>query len=432
MSFLRQNLNPRFFTVPIIAFVAVLLSFNQVIYAESSNQTEPLIGINVPLSGPYQAQGKDQLRAYKLAIERLNEQGGLLGNQIEYKVKDTKTNPSVAIKNAQKLIKKNQAVMLTGGISSAVAIAQSEICQQKKVLFMCAVSHSTATTGFEGRKGMYGEQKAHRHTFRWFFNAWMTQEALTPYLIQELGSGKDYYYITADYTWGRSLEHAIRHATESAGCNTLGAIKTPLGHDDFTQQVRRAKKADPDILVLNLFGMDMIKGMRQVHQMGLDKEMQVVVPLIDINMAHTVGPEIAQDIISTVNWYWGLKDKYSGSVKFVKAYRDRYNKAPSWSAASAWVAVNEWASAVERAGTFASDQVIKELEGHQFRLLKGQERWRSWDHQAVSSVYIVKGKSESNMQGEWDLLETVDEFEGSKVVRSREENPVMLEPLQSE
>lgn len=89
----------------------------------------------------------------------------------------------------------------------------------------------------------------------------------------------------------------------------------------------------------------------------------------------------------------------------------------------------EWAAAVERAGTVDSDQVIRELEGHSFTLLKDTEKWRSWDHQAISSVYVVQGKSPRNMAGEWDVLKIVDRVPGEDVVRSRTENPVMLEFL---
>lgn len=400
--------------------------------AGQASPGKPFIGINVPLSGPYAALGKDQVKAYKLAIGRLNEQGGVLGRQLDFEVKDTESDPRLAEKNAQEFIDKRGAVMLTGGSSSAVAIAQSDVCQENGVVFMAALTHSAATTGFERRQGDYGEQKAHRHTFRWYFNAWMTQEALAPFLIQELGSGKNYYYITADYTWGHSLEHAIQYATESAGCNTLGSVRTELGQQSFAREVRQAKEASPDILVLVLFGEDMIKAMQQFHAMGLEKEMHAIVPLIELNMAHTLGPDILQGVVATTNWYWGLQDTYQGSKEFVELYRSRYGKPPGSSAACAWVAVNQWAAAVERCGSFESSRVIKELEDHSFELLKDQETWRSWDHQAVSSVLIVKGKSKGTMVGEWDLLEIVDRVEGSEVVRTRNENPVMLEFLDTE
>ena len=62
-------------------------------------------------------------------------------------------------------------------------------------------------------------------------------------------------------------------------------------------------------------------------------------------------------------------------------------------------------------------------------MLKDQEEWRDWDHQAIRSVFIVQGKSKSESKSEWDLLKIVGEKKGIDVVMSREENPVILEPL---
>jgi ABC-type branched-subunit amino acid transport system substrate-binding protein len=188
----------------------------------------------------------------------------------------------------------------------------------------------------------------------------------------------------------------------------------------------------PDVLVLVLFGRDMVIALKQAYEMGLKKDMQVIVPLMELNMAHGVGIDAMEGVIATKNWYWGLKDRFTGSEQFVDAFWAKYGRAPGSAAASAWVAVHEWASAVKRAKSFESEKVILALEGHRFTLLKDTEEWRHWDHQAISSVYIVKGKSASESQGEWDILSIVGEKSASAVMRSIGENPVSLEFLKSE
>jgi hypothetical protein len=96
------------------------------------------------------------------------------------------------------------------------------------------------------------------------------------------------------------------------------------------------------------------------------------------------------------------------------------------------VAIHEWASAAKRAGDFAPDRIIKALEGHKFTLLKDREEWRSWDHQAISSVFIAQGKSKKESKEPWDLLKIIAEKKGPAVMRSPEENPVTLERLATE
>ncbi|OEU44630.1 MAG: hypothetical protein BBJ60_11750 [Desulfobacterales bacterium S7086C20] len=400
--------------------------------ANAQEEGSVIIGINVPLTGPYIDQGIDEERAYKLAIEQINAKGGVIGKKISFVVKDTKSNVKVAKKNALDLIRLHKAVMVTGGVSSAVAIAQSDVCQEQKVVFMAALTHSNATTGHMKTKAGHTVQKAHRHTFRWFLTAWMTGKALAPFLVERYGTGTDYFYITADYTWGHSLERSMRWVTELNECDTLGAIRTPLGQKDFKRELLKAKNAKPDVLVLILFGKDLIVSLKQAHVIGLSKKMKIVVPLMEEHMAHEVGPEVMEGVISTLTWYSGLSKRFAGSRKFVNAFKSKYGKPPGTGGAAAWVAIHEWASAVERAGSFASNQVIKALEGHKFTLLKDQEEWRSWDHQAISSVFIVEGKSKKESKGEWDLLKVIGAKKGSSVMRTREQNPIYLEPLAPE
>ena len=400
--------------------------------ALKGQEDKVVIGLNVPLTGSYSDQGKDEEMAYKLAIEQINAKGGVLGKKIEYILKDTKTDAPTAKQNAIDLIRQNNAIMVTGGSSSAEAVAQGDVCQELGVVFMAALTHSNATTGHDKLKSGQGIQKGHRHTFRWYFNAWMTAKALAPYLVGTIKKNATFYYITSDYTWGHSLEESMKWRTELAGCDTVGTVRVPLGSKDYKKELIAAQKKEPDVLVMVLFGNDMVTALKQASEMGLKKKTQIVVPLMELNMAHGAGIEAMDGILSTVNWYWDIGNRFPGTKQFVDAFNARYKKMPGDSAASAWVAIHQWASAVERAGSFESPKVIKALEGHKFTLLKDQEEWRDWDHQVISSVFIVQGKSKNESKGEWDLLKIVSEKKGKDVVMSREENPVILEPLPGE
>ena len=388
------------------------------------------IGVNVPLSGPYQKQGADQERAYQLAARQINADGGVLGQRIKLLVRDTEVDPQVAKENALEFIEDENVDMVTGGSSSAVAIAQSDVCQEHGVVFMAGLTHSSATTGYDKTQTGFKSQKAHRHTFRWYFNNWMTKEALVPFLVEQFGSDASYFHITADYIWGHTSQNAIQSGTGLEGARTAGSVTAPLGETDFSEQLQQARDSGADVLVLNLFGRDLVRVMEQVQQMGLTQSFRIVAPLMELNIANAIDNEILQKTYSTTNWYHGLSDRFDGSRDFVQSFSQEYGRPPGAAAATAWVALQEWAKAVQRAGTTSSNQVIPELEGHSFTLLKDTEKWRAWDHQAISSVFVVQGKSPGNMANEWDVLNIVKSVPGEDVVRSRTENPVMLEILE--
>ena len=174
----------------------------------------------------------------------------------------------------------------------------------------------------------------------------------------------------------------------------------------------------------------MVNCLKQVNQLKLRDSMAVVVPLMELHMAHEVGPEIMQGIITSMCWYHGLADKYEGSKKFVQAFEKEYGKKPGNAAAVAWVDIFQYTDAVKRAGTFDHVAVIKALEGYKFTFLVDEEYWRDWDHQGIHPTYVAIGKTPAESKDEWDLFTIIAERKGEEVARTREENPVKLEPLE--
>ena len=377
-----------------------------------------LFGINVPLTGSYSKQGEDELKAYKLAIQTLNESGGILGKKIVYSVKDTKTNADVARENAKTFIKEG-AVMITGGSSSSSAIAQSEECQKAGVVFMAGLTHSNATTG----------KNAHRHCFRWYNNGHQSAKAMGQGLVEKFGKNAKYAFLYADYTWGQTVEKSVQDVIEKAGGTTVLVLPTKLGSKSFIPYLLKAKKANPDVLVLVHFGKDMINCLKQATKLKLREKMAIVVPLMEIHMAQPLGPEVMQGVVTSMCWYHGLSEKFEGSKKFVEAFEKAYNKKPGNAAAVAWVDVFQYADAVERAGSFDHVKVIKALEGHKFTLLVDEEYWRDWDHQGIHPTYVAVGKTPAESKNEWDLFEIISVQKGADVARTKSENPVQLEPL---
>ena len=396
----------------------VLFSLLFPFVSSAQDEQTVLVGLNVPLSGSYAKQGEDQLKAYTLAIDILNKKGGILGRKIIYAVRDTQTDPNVARENASELIALG-ARLITGGSSSAVAIAQAEVCQAKKTLFLAGLSHSNATTG----------SQAHRYSFRWYNNGHQTAEAMAALLVDRFGKDAAYGFIYADYTWGRTVQQSLEKVIGQNGGKVVLKLPTKLGEKSYISVLLKMKKARPDVLVMIHFGNDMINSLKQATMLKMRDNMAIVVPLMELHMAHPLGPEIMQGVITSMCWYHSLADRFSGSRLFVDLFEKRYHTKPGNGAAAAWVNMFQYADAVERANSFVGAEVVKKLEGHSFTLLGAEEYWRKWDHQGVHPTYIAVGKTPAESRDEWDLFTIISEHDGDSLARSREENPVELEPL---
>ena len=95
---------------------------------------EVRLGIISPASGNYADAGAAERRGITLAVEEINAQGGVLGKKVRMIVEDTETDPSVGSRKAKKLIERDKVHFMIGEVSSAVAIAVSEVAQRANII----------------------------------------------------------------------------------------------------------------------------------------------------------------------------------------------------------------------------------------------------------------------------------------------------------
>ena len=397
---------------------------------------EVVFGVNVPKSGTYVWEGEEQLRGFRLARDHLNTGGGavdlwaelsgegVLGRAVVIAEGDTAANPDHARQQASSLIERDGAIMISGGSSSAVAVAVQERCQRGRVPFMACVTHANRTTGGE----------CVRYGFREMPNTAMTARALATGLARELGSGLNFYQLYADYPWSREQRNAHdRWLTSRTGWSAIGVQETKLGATsaDYADALERVPVSETDVLVLNYYGLDADAVLRAVREAGLHRTVHLVVPLFNRLLAR-VNREGVAGVYGTVPWNWQLRNTVA--VAFVDSFRERYGQVPSYAAHLAYVQALQFAAAAERAGTFYPPEVIRQLEGHTYDNagLGSEETLRVCDHQAIRDVLFVQGRPSADTDTErvFRLMESISR---STVGYSCEEDPAVncaLGPVQ--
>ena len=113
------------------------------------------LGFNYPRTGPYFAEGLDQLRAAQMAVEEVNAAGGILGKTVELVIRDSQSKADVTKANVTELIDEQHVKMVFGGSASNVAVAAGEVCEQKNVPFFGTLTYSTDTTGSDGHRPLF-------------------------------------------------------------------------------------------------------------------------------------------------------------------------------------------------------------------------------------------------------------------------------------
>ncbi|MCD4742452.1 MAG: ABC transporter substrate-binding protein [Desulfobacteraceae bacterium] len=393
----------------------VILSF----FFSQNGLTEDIkIGLNYPQTGPYSTQGQAQHNAAILAVEKINNKGGILNRKIQLIIRDTQSKPSVSTKNVFELIDKEECEMVFGGSSSAVAIAGGKAAKLKEKLYFGTLVYSNAITGKEG----------HKYMFRECYSAWMAAKGLSNYLMKEKLSSKKFFYITSDDTYGRTTENAIRSFSKTTNEKRHLRFYTPFpGATDknFSNALSMAKVVKPQVLALVLFGNDMARALTMLEKMGLKKQFQaILVPHLTLDMAASAGPKVMEGVIGAVPWSWNVPFRYNydKGKKFVKDYADRYQSYPSSSAGSAYTILYQYKEAVERAGTFDTKKVIIALENHKYVSLKDEQQWRAFDHQSIQTVHVVVCRNAVDVQKDkfkQNYFRIIDTLQGNEAARSK-------------
>ena len=207
--------------------------------------------------------------------------------------------------------------MITGGSSSAEAIAVQSLCQEMGIIFMAGLTHSNDTTGKDRR----------RYGFRHFFDAYMSGKALGPILAADYGKDRTAYHLTADYTWGWTQEESMKSATEAQAGRPSPPSARRSALPDFSQYLTPVLNSGADVLILNHYGADMVHSLTQAVQFGLrDKQANGKqlrdrrAALLRADGARAPAPR-SRASIGTANWDWKLDNDGDEGLRQIVRHR---------------------------------------------------------------------------------------------------------------
>src|SRR5689334_17188226 len=250
------------------------------------------VGIAVPRTGTYAVQGEDELKGYQLAVEHINSghelirkispktTKGVLGKEVKYGVADSEAKPNTAVQAQSRFITENKAVLITGGTSSAVAVALNKLAEREKVLYVVGISGSNDTTG----------KDCVRYGVRQCFYGQTAAAAIGPQLVKTFGKGKKAAYLTPDYTYGHTVQHSMEdYLNKQGGWTTVTNQVSPLGAPDYSSYLLNIANSGAEVLLNINWGHDAVLSIQQAKQFGILDRMQLVIPYQTPFLAREVG-----------------------------------------------------------------------------------------------------------------------------------------------
>ncbi len=379
------------------------------INAWGKSESPVKIGFIDPETGTYAVTGSSEIKGAKMAVDQINNNGGILGRPVQLLIEDSAANSGQAVQKAHKLVHRNKVDFLSGAVSSAVAESLSQAANSMNTIYMDTGGHADDVTG----------KNCRWNTFRTCSTTWLLTAGDFKTIFDKYG--KRWFFITPDYAFGHYLHHDYDKQLKQAGGQDVGNALAPLGTTDFSSYLIKAKSANPDALIVLTSGDDLTNTLKQATQFGLNKSMGIGGPLMELENLEAL-PAKARYGYWNMEWYWNQPN--TPHVKdFVSQYKKRNNdKVPTARSWFGFASMHALALASEKAKSVDAIKVAKALEGLELppevALQPHKAVYGAKDHQLIGSEFPGKVKSGGSYP---DLFEVADIVDASKIARSAKE-----------
>ena len=328
--------------------------------------------------------------------------GKVLNRPVEVLIADHQNKADVASSKAREWIDKDGLSMLIGGANSGTSLAMSRITAEKKVPFISIGAGSARLTN----------EDCTPYTIHYAYDTVALSKVAGTALVK--AGNKSWFFLTADYAFGYSLEGDASSVVKANGGAVAGAVRHPLNASDFSSFLLQAQSSKAQVLALANAGGDFTNAMKAAREFGLTKTMKVTGLLAFINDVHSLGLANTEGLQLADSWYWNQDD---ASRKFSKRFFDKYKRMPSSLQAADYSAATNYLKAVQTAGTTDADKVMTTLKGMKIDDFyhKGQIRA---DGRMIHDMYLFEVKSAKESTTPWDYYKLVAKVPGDQAFTS--------------
>lgn len=336
--------------------------------------------------------------------------GKVLGRDIEVLTADHQNKADVASSKAREWIDKDGVALLVGGTSSGAALAMAKVAAEKKRPYMVIGAGSARLTN----------EDCTPYTVHYAYDTVALAKVAGSALVKS--GAKSWYFLTADYAFGHSLEADASTVVKANGGTVAGAVRHPLNASDFSSFLLQAQGSKAQILALANAGGDFTNAVKAAKEFGINKTMKVAGLLVFINDVHSLGLANTEGLQLADSWYWNQDD---ASRKFAQRFFERYKRMPSSLQAADYSATMTYLKAVKAAGTTDADKVMAELKKTPVNDFYNKGQIRA-DGRMIHDMYLfqVKGAKESGTP--WDYYKLVTKVPGEQAFTTLAESKCPL------
>ncbi|MEJ1978754.1 MAG: ABC transporter substrate-binding protein [Acetobacteraceae bacterium] len=371
------------------------------------------LGIMEDMSGAYRdLNGPGDMVAASLAVEDFD--GHVLGKPIEVLSGDMQNSVDAGMTVARHWYDVDDVRVIFGLGNSAVALAVQQLGTAKGRINISTSAGSTDLTGKQC--SALGVQ----WTYDTYSDAKVTGSAV-------VASGKKkWFFLTADYAFGHSLQDNTEPFIRDGGGTVTGSVAAPIGQSDYSTYLLQAQSSGADVVGIAAAGADMINIVKQMAEFGLINQGALPAGLVAyITDVHAIGLKTAQGLYFTEAFYW---DQDDATRAFSARFAKRFGRPPTSLQASVYGAVMHYLKAVQAAGTDDAATVMARMKATPINDFMTHNGYIRADGRVIRDMYLLQAKRPEDSKGEWDLAKVVATVPGDQAFRPLKDGHCPLVP----
>lgn len=361
-----------------IAMPSVLRAQTQGVDANSVR-----LGILHSLTGTFAIAEAAMVEAEKLAIEEINAAGGVMGHEIVPYIEDGASEAPVFAEKAKVLLRRDNVAAIIGCYSSALRKAVLPAVNQAKGLLY----YPTYYEGQEiDKRCLYTSQEATQSVIAAV--TWMAQE-----------KGKKFFLVGSNYIYPVTCNKIAKPTIDKLGGTVVGEEYVPLGHTEFSSIINKIKAANPDCIYSTVVGGSNVAFYKQLRAAGLDgSKITLLSTVVSENEIEGIGKDNAVGYYACMGYFQSIDSPMN--QKFVKAIKDKYgaDRVVGDPMQCGYNSVYLWKNAVEKAQSFAPDDVLKASQGLTIEAPEGTLRFDDENHHVWKKVRVGRALDDGQFE----------------------------------
>ena len=365
------------------------------------------IGVLNDQSGPYTNTGG--ITSVICAKQALEDFGvSAKGMKVEVITADHQNKPDLAVSIARQWFDRDGVDMLLDVPTSSVALALQSVVREKNKVYLNSGAATSALTG----------SACSPNFIHWTYDTYMLGKSTGGAVVK--AGGSSWYFLTADYAFGKQLQADTTSFVTAAGGKVMGAAQYPFpGTTDFSSFLVQAQSSGAKVLGLANAGGDTVNSIKQANEFGLNKSMKIAALLMFITDVHALGLDVAHGLNLTESFYWDMNDRTRAFTKRVLPKTP--NNYPNMAHAGCYSATLHYLKTVADMGAaeakkdgVATVNRMKAMpvEDDCFGTSKIREDGRN-----LVTSYLFEVKNPSESKGPWDYYKLMATTPGDQAFR---------------